>query len=113
MEDARCEDCGTDDALVLDANAATVLCADDTAQRSGRGLVDRHHLARRGWDIVLDLTPNWHRIVTALQRMQKGVTRELVADLLEGIAYMLHAIADHVRHLEKRDAQAKAKTAQR
>jgi hypothetical protein len=106
---AHCEECGTTDALVLDADGALVLCADHAARRSGRKEVERHHLGRRGWDIVLDLTPNWHRILSALQRMRKGATRGPTAELLDGIADLIHAIADHMRHLETRDAQAKVK----
>jgi hypothetical protein len=57
---------------------------------------------------VLDLTPNWHRVVTALQRMERGVTHGKMAELLYGLAYLIIAIADHVDRLEKAKAKRHA-----
>jgi len=94
--DASCEACGEPDPLKLDADAATVLCADDAAIACGRELVERHHLAGRSWPIVLDLTPNWHRIVSTLQRARRTDHKFVVA-LLCGIADLIYAIADFLR----------------
>jgi hypothetical protein len=100
---AACEEkgCGASDPLTLDGDAAMVLCADHAALRDGRGSVEQHHLGGRRWDIVLDLTPNGHRIVTTLQRMRKGVTKGSTAELLYGIADLIYAIADYVNQTEK------------
>ena len=57
---------------------------------------------------MLDLTPNWHRVVTALQRMERGVTHGKMAELLYGLAYLIIAIADHVDRLEKAKAKRHA-----
>jgi hypothetical protein len=65
---AVCEACSASDPLLLDGNAARVLCADDAAIDARRELLDEHHLAGRPWPIVLNVSPNWHRILTALQR---------------------------------------------
>lgn len=102
---AACEACDVDDPLVLDADASLVLCADDAAIDQRREPVERHHLAMRRWNIVLDLTPNWHRVVTALQRMHDGVTHGKMAELLRGIAYLIIAIADYLDQLEKKGAR--------
>ena len=99
---ATCEACGEDDPLLLDGDAALVLCADDAAIDQRREMAEQHHLARRGWDIVLDLTPNWHRVITALQHLQRGVTHGKMAELLYGIAYLIIAIADHLDKIEQR-----------
>ena len=98
---AACEACGEPDPLLLDADLAMVLCADDAAIDQERDPAEEHHLAGRRWKIVLDLTPNWHRVVTALQRMERGVTRGKMAELLYGLAYLIIAIADYVDRLEK------------
>jgi hypothetical protein len=98
---AACEACGEPDSVLLDADLAMVLCADDAAIDQGRDSVESHHLAGRRWKIVLDLTPNWHRVVTALQRMERGVTHGKMAELLYGLAYLIIAIADYVDRLEK------------
>jgi hypothetical protein len=102
---AACEACGEDDPLLLDGDAALVLCADDAAIDRGRELVDEHHLAGRRWDIVLDLTPNWHRVVTALQRLEGEVTHGNMAEVLYGMAYLNIAVADHVARIEKKGAK--------
>lgn len=65
---AACEACHTSDPLILDGDAARLLCADDAAIDARRELVDCHHLAGKRWPIVLDVSPNWHRILTTLQR---------------------------------------------
>jgi hypothetical protein len=98
---AACDACGEPDPLLLDADLAMVLCADDAAIDQRRDPVESHHLAGRRWKIGLDLTPNWHRIVTALQRMERGVTHGKMAELLYGLAYLIIAIADYVDRLEK------------
>ena len=92
--------CGEDDPLMLDGDASLVLCADDAAIDQRREPIEQHHVARHGWDIVLDLTPNWHRIVTALQHLGRGVTHGRMAELLRCIAYLILAVADHVDHIE-------------
>jgi hypothetical protein len=102
--------CGVSDSLVLDGDAAMVLCADHAALKSGREPVDEHHIGGRGWAIVLDLTPNWHRIVSALQRMRKGVTKGSTAEMLYGIADLIHAIADYVKQLESEDSRKRPKS---
>jgi len=99
---AACEACGEEDLLLLDGDAALVLCADDAAIDQGREMAEEHHLAGGGWDIVLDLTPNWHRVVTALQHLQRGVTHGKMAELLYGIAYLIIAIADHLNQIERK-----------
>lgn len=63
---AACETCYESDPLKLDANAAVVLCADHAAINGRR--VERHHLAGKPWPIVLDVSCNWHRILTTLQQ---------------------------------------------
>jgi hypothetical protein len=95
---SACEICGTTDTLKLDANLAPIRCADHSAMSDGRP--ESHHIGGRGWDIVLDLTPNWHRIVTALQRIRKGATNGRFSELLYGIAELIYAIADHVAQNE-------------
>jgi hypothetical protein len=101
--EAACEDCGTPDALTLDANLAPIRCADHAALAARQNVAERHHIGRRSWNIVLDLTPNWHRIVTALQRMRKGVTYRKMAELLYGIGDLIYAIADYVARQEEGD----------
>jgi hypothetical protein len=105
---AACEACGESDPFLLDADLAMLLCADDAAIDQERDSVEGHHLAGRRWKIVLDLTPNWHRVVTALQRMERGVTHGKMAELLYGIAYLIIAIADYVDRLEKAKAKRHA-----
>jgi hypothetical protein len=98
---STCKDCATADTLTLDANLAPIHCADHAALAGGKKLAERHHIGGRRWNIVLDLTPNWHRIVSALQRMRKGVTIGKMAELLYGIGDLIYAIADYVDHCEK------------
>ncbi len=93
---SACEDCGATDTLVLDADLAQIRCADHAAS-VGR---EQHHLGGRRWKIVLDLTPNWHRIVSALQRLRKGVSTGKMAELLYGIGDLIYAIADYVNQCE-------------
>jgi hypothetical protein len=95
-----CDVCETTDTLQLDANLAPVLCADHAAAAAGKKGSERHHPGGRGWNIVLDLTPNWHRIVSAAQRMRKGVTTGKMAELLYGIGDLIYAIADYVNQCE-------------
>jgi hypothetical protein len=102
---SACEDCGTTDTLLLDANLAPVRCADHAAIAAGNKLAEGHHLGRRGWNIMLDLTPNWHRIVSALQRMRNNVTTAITAELLYGIADLIYAIADYVNRRETEPTQ--------
>ena len=98
---SACVDCDTSDTLMLDANLAPIRCADHAAIAADKkNLVERHHVGGRGWKIVLDLTPNWHRIVSALQRMRKGVTTGNTAELLYGIADLIYAIGDYVNQCE-------------
>jgi hypothetical protein len=97
---AACDVCETTDTLQLDANLAPILCADHAAVAAGKRDSERHHPAGRRWKIALDLTPNWHRIVSALQRMRKGVTLGKMAELLYGIADLIYAIADYVNQCE-------------
>jgi len=97
---SRCVDCDATDTLVLDANLAPVRCADHAALAAQKERTERHHPGGRGWNIVLDLTPNWHRVVTALQRMRKGATHGKMAELLYGIADLIYAIADYVNRCE-------------
>ena len=54
---------------------------------------------------MLDLTPNWHRIVSALQRMRNNVTTAITAELLYGIADLIYAIADYVNRRETEPTQ--------
>ena len=96
---AACEACCETDPLKLDANAARVLCADHAG-----GPTERHHLAGRLRQIVLDLTPNWHRIVTVLQRTRREEDTSLSVALLCGIADLLYAIADYLRRRGSVDA---------
>jgi hypothetical protein len=70
-----------------------VLCADDATIAEERAPVERHHLVGRRWPIVLDLTANWHRIVSVLQRNRRRDNR-FVVELLRGIADLIYAIAD-------------------
>lgn len=98
---AICEACGETDPLLLNSDLAKVLCADDAAIDQRREPVDSHHLAGHWWKIVLDLTPNWHRVVTALQRLERGVTHGKTSELLYGIAYLIIAIADYLDQIEK------------
>lgn len=98
---------------MLDDDAATVLCADHAAARNGRSATEQHHLGKRGWPIVLDLTPNWHRILSALQRMRKGGTKGSVAELLYGIADLIYAVADYVNQKEAKDSSKHAHSAGR
>ena len=105
---ARCEACGEDDPLTLDGDASLLLCADDAAIDQGRENAEEHHLAGRRWKIVLDLNPNWHRIVTALQHLQRGVTHGRMAELLYGIAYLIITVADYVNRLEKKGKKPNA-----
>jgi hypothetical protein len=100
-----CEACGEDDLLLLDADVSMVLCADDAAISRREELAQRHHIADHRWPIVLDLTPNWHRVVTALQHLQRGITHGKIAELLYGIAHLIIAIADYLDQLEKKSAQ--------
>ena len=102
---SACEVCGTTDTLKLDANLAPVRCADHAAAAENRGSTERHHPGDRRWKIVLDLTPNWHRIVSALQRMRKGVTTGNTAELLYGIGDLIYAIADYVNSCEQEAAE--------
>lgn len=95
-ERSACVDCDTPDTLLLDANLAPVRCADHAATAAGKKLTERHHIGGRRWNIVLDLTRNWHRVVTALQRVRKGATNGDMAELLYGIADLIYAIADYV-----------------
>ncbi len=97
---SACEACGTTDTLKLDANLAPVLCADHAAVAAEKNDSERHHPGGRRWKIVLDLTPNWHRIVSALQRLHKGVTTGKMAELLYGIGDLIYAIADYVNQCE-------------
>jgi hypothetical protein len=101
---AACEACGDPDPLLLDADVSLVLCADDAAIDQGRESVERHHLGRRGWNIVLDLTPNWHRVLSTLQRLRGRMTNCLMAELLYGIADLIYAIADYLKNREKGEA---------
>ncbi len=89
---------------MLDADAATVLCADHAALRDGRSPVERHHLGGRGWNIVLDVTPNWHRVLSALQRMRKSVTKESTAELMFGLGDLHYAIGDYLERKEDDEA---------
>ncbi len=98
--DAACEACGESDPLVLEADAACVLCADDAALNCRRQPVERHHLAGRPWPIVLDLTPNWHRILSTLQRARPRGGKLAVA-LLRGLADLTYAIADFLDRPER------------
>ena len=91
--DAQCEVCGEADPLVLEADASILLCADHAAVASGREPVEEHHLAGRPWLIVLNLTSNWHRIVSTLQRA-KPKSPNFTVELLRGIAYLIWTIAD-------------------
>jgi hypothetical protein len=100
-----CEDCDTTDTLVLDANLAPVRCADHAAAAAQKRRTERHHPGGRRWKIVLDLTPNWHRIVSALQRMRKGATIGKMAELLYGIGDLIYAIADYVNQCETEAAK--------
>ena len=102
---STCKDCGTPDALKLDANLAPIRCADHAALAGEKKLAERHHIGGRRWNIVLDLTPNWHRIVTALQRMRKGATHGKIAELLYGIGDLIYAIADYVARQEEGDGK--------
>lgn len=102
---AACEACGESDPLLLDGDLAMVLCADDAAIDQRRESVERHHLGRRRWSIVLDLTPNWHRIVSTLQRVRGRISQSLMAELLYGIADLIYAIADHLKHSEEKGTQ--------
>lgn len=97
---SACEDCGAIDTLLLDANLAPIRCADHAAIAAGKNRAERHHVGGRRWKIVLDLTPNWHRTVTALQRMRKDGTTGKVAELLYGIGDLIYAIADYVNQCE-------------
>lgn len=98
---SACGDCGTTDTLLLDANLAPIRCADDAASAAGKKLVERHHLGKRLWNVVVDLTPNWHRILSALQRMRKDPTAGKFAELLHGIADLIHALADQLARYEE------------
>lgn len=95
---SACEVCGSTDTLKLDANLAPIRCADHSAMSDGRP--ESHHIGGRGWDIVLDLTPNWHRIVSALQRMRKGAKGRF-SELLYGIGDLIYVVADHVAENEE------------
>ncbi len=97
---SACEDCGATDTLVLDADLAQIRCADHAAAAGGRKGPEQHHPGGRRWKIVLDLTPNWHRIVSAMQRMRRGVTTGKMAELLYGIGDLIYAIADYVNQRE-------------
>jgi hypothetical protein len=93
---AACERCGTTDTLYLDADLAQILCADCAAKAYDRDDAERHHPGGRRWDIVMDLTPNWHRVVSALQRMRKGANNSDMSELLYGIGDLIYAIADYL-----------------
>jgi hypothetical protein len=107
---AACGRCGTTDPAKLDANLAPILCADHAAEASGKRRFERHHLGGRGWDIVLDLTPNWHRVVTALQRMRESADSGRMSELLYGLSELNAAIGDHLEEMEKEKSdESKAK----
>lgn len=94
---AFCEVCGESDPLKLDPDAATMLCADHSAIKRGQQPVESNHLARKPWPIVFDVSPNWHRIISALQRRwPKNSTFE--GAVLRGIADLMRAIVDVLEH---------------
>lgn len=99
---AACEACGEDDPLMLDGDAALVLCADDAAFDQSRDSSERHHLAGHRWNIVLDLTPNWHRVVTALQRVRNGTQDGDVSEIFFGLGDINYLIGDFFKRREQK-----------
>jgi hypothetical protein len=96
-----CERCAATDTLVLDADLSELLCADCGAQTYGSPVIEQHHIGGRRWPFVIDLTPNWHRIITALQRMRKGMKNGEMSELLFGIGDLIYGIGDEVAKLER------------
>ena len=95
-----CEVCDATDPLVLEADAASRLCADCAAIGRRLAPVEQHHLGGRSFPVVTCVSANAHRILSALQRA-RGPARRNACELLYGVADLLYTIAERCDHLEE------------
>lgn len=72
------------------------LCADDAAINRRQEPYESHHLAGRPHPIVMDVSVNWHRVMSAMQRARPKAS-PFEASLLTVLADLLLAIVGFLR----------------
>ena len=70
--DACCADCGERHRLLLCRSGQAVVCYGCRVERRGRPPRELHHLGGRPGDLTVPVTPNLHRLLTALQELWRG-----------------------------------------
>jgi hypothetical protein len=103
-----CEDCEEHDPLVLIPDIRNVLCGDCRAIRDGLAPIEKHHIAgKRYSSLVVPVSVNMHRRLTALQRLWLPKMRNVHLDVrlyvafLRGCRDLCHARADDIEAAER------------